>query len=65
MMQDRRTDGQKGVYSYNDIVGRCKKVSGGNLLEVGATYLPVLLNDNHWVGAAILTERKEIISYNP
>ena len=65
MMQDQRTDGQKGVYSYNDIVGRCKKVSGGNLLKVGATYLPVLLNGNHWVVGAILTEWKEIILYNP
>jgi len=65
MMQDRRTDGTKGKYSYKDIVGRCKRVPGGNLLKVGASYLPVLLNDNHWVGGAILTGRKEIVLYNP
>jgi len=65
MMQDRRTDRLKGVYNYKDVTGRCAKVPGGSLLDVGASYLPILLDENHWVGGAILAERKEILLYNP
>ena len=50
---DRHTDVKKGVYNYNDVDGRCKKVPRGNLLKVGASYLPILLVKNHWVSGAI------------
>ena len=34
-------------------------------MNVRASYLPILLNENHWVGSTILNETKEILVYNP
>ncbi|KAL7531433.1 LOW QUALITY PROTEIN: hypothetical protein ACHAXR_004040 [Thalassiosira sp. AJA248-18] len=56
----------RGTYDYKSVARRCaNKVPGGNLLKVRASYLPVLLNENHWVGCAIVNETKEILVYNP
>ena len=67
MMQLKHDDLKlRGKYSYEAIARRCKnRVPGGNLLNVHAAYLPILVNENHWLAGAILNESKEIILYNP
>jgi len=56
----------RGNYDYQSVARCCaRKVPEGNLLNVRASYLPVLVNDNHWVGSTILNEAKEILVYNP
>ena len=53
---------KRGKYKYNSLVKQvCKKVPCGSLLDVHASYFPILVNEKHWVGAVILSESNEIL----
>ena len=66
LLQMRHRDKfKKRVYSYAEVVGQCKKVPGGSLLAVRGAYLPILVRESHWVGAAIMPDEKRIVFYDP
>ena len=53
------------MYLYQEVKGQCSKVPGGSLLEVKGSYLPIMIQESHWIGAAILPEEKRIVLYDP
>jgi hypothetical protein len=57
--------GKRGKYDYKEVAQQCRRVPCGSLLDVHACYFPILVNENHWVGSAILNESKEILLYDP
>jgi hypothetical protein len=65
-MRNTTEPGKRGKYDYQGVAQQCRRVCpGGSLLDVHASYFPILLNENHWVGSAILKESKEILLFDP
>ena len=62
MQQRNDNANQCEKYDYSAVTSHCKKkVLGKNLLNVGASYLSILLNENHWIGCTISNECSEIL----
>ena len=64
LMQLKDERGHEGQYNYRNVAGRCKKSPGKNILSNLASYLPILVGDDHWIGCAILPRKKQIMVYN-
>lgn len=65
-MKLRHKDGnERGKYTYAEVIGRCKKSPGKNLIKCSAVYIPILVSECHWIGVVILGKKREILLYDP
>ena len=68
LMQLRRDDPKnQGKFNYQEVKQQCKnamKKYGVTFLESKAVYIPIHLDEQHWICAVIMKKTNELIIYN-